>query len=52
MKQVIVLVAMIIVGLVLFGGVVGIGSNGTDAVNAAKGKIVSNVTNHTELQKD
>ena len=49
MKQVIVLVAMIIVGLVLFGGVVGIGSSGTDAVGAAQGKIASDVTGHSEL---
>jgi hypothetical protein len=49
MKQVIVLVAMIIVGLVLFGGVVGIGSSGTDALDASTDKITSSVTSHSAL---
>lgn len=39
MKQVIVLVAMIIVGLVLFSGISGIGATGNEAIDKSSTKI-------------
>lgn len=48
MKQIIVLLAMMIVGFMLFGAVVGMGDTAEDLVDASKASITRDIMPETE----